>query len=123
MKRERTPDHIRDAIAEARRGGELIKSVAHRFGVSETTVVNVAKEYGITRKPKWQRIVDYAAAHPRATEDHIAEKFETTLHAVRVVLSKHGMSRGIFTLGREAHRAGLTVADIRALAAQRSTGA
>lgn len=119
MKRERIPDHIRDAIAEARRNGELIKVVAHRFGVSMSTVVAICDHHGVKRVPKWRQIVDYAAAHKAASPDAIAERFDTTRRSVEVILSEHGMARGLITLGREAHRAGLSIQDIRAIAQQR----
>lgn len=123
MKRERIPDHIRDAIAEARRNGELIKSVAHRFNVSMSTVTEVTKHYGIARIPKWQQIVDYAVSHPSYGPERIAREFNTTRRSVEVILSEHGLARGLITLGREAQRAGLSVQDIRAIAAQRSASA
>ena len=117
----RIPDDTRRGVAAARRNGELIKTVAHRFGISESMVVAISRSYGISRVPKWRQIVDYAVAHPNKMPDQIAAQFGSTPHSVEVILSQHGIarSRGILALGREAHRAGLTISDIRAIAEQR----
>lgn len=116
---QKIPDDVRKAIAEARRNGEMNKSVASRFQVSEGAASVIAKSFGVPPALRWSEVVDYASHNPTHGDERIAAVFGIEAGQVHTILTQHWKSRGASVLGRAAASAGLSLADIRNLVSQR----
>jgi len=77
----------------------------------------------MTFKSKAAHIRYLAARNKTWTYGKIAKAVGCDISHVSHTLDKAGQAQSIFVLGRAARRVGLTVSDIRAIAAQRSAGA
>lgn len=108
-------------IAEARRRGERVVDVAARFGISKSRASFIARNWaGVRPVTKKQMIIDYAQQHPNASQDEIVRVTGCNPGTVRATLSLAGLTRksGVAALGRAARQAGLSISDIRAIAAR-----
>lgn len=103
---------IREVLAGARPS-----VVARRYGIHHSSFHGVLKRRGLIPLSTKEKIVKYREQYPGANRREIARAVGTSVRYVAQVLC--GADRELRILGHAAFAAGLTVADLRALALRR----
>lgn len=104
------------AIREVLAGAKQLE-VARRFGITSSAMHGLLARRNLIPPSTKEKIVKYRTQYPGAKRSEIARAVGTSLGYVNEVLV--GTDGELLRLGREALIAGLTVADLRALARQR----